>query len=65
MDVTGGTGEGEKMQQRASLFSSVADLSFSVREGSSRNNMSELGGTWGGEGVVGGEEAEDRVLEGV
>ena len=47
------------------MFSSVADLSFSVREGSSRNNMSELGEIWAGEGVIGDEEAGDRILEGV
>ena len=63
--VTGSTGEGKEAQQRAFSFSSTADFAFGVRGGGSGNNMSELGGTWGGEGVVGGEEAGDRILEGV
>ena len=53
MNVTGSTGEGEEARQRASLFSSTADFAFGVRGGGSGNNMSELGGTWGDEGVVG------------
>ena len=65
VDVTGSTGEGEEVQQRASLLSSMTDFSFSCRRGGSRNNMSKLGGSWIGEGVVGGEKAGDRVLEGV
>ena len=63
MDVADSTGEGEKVQQRASLLSSATDFSFCCRRGGSRNNMSKLGGAWGGEGVVRGEEAGNRVQE--
>ena len=65
VNVTGSTGEGEEARQRASLLSSTTNLSFSCRGGGSRNNMSKLGGSWVGEGVVRGEKAGDRVLEGV
>ena len=65
MDVASSAGEGEEARQRASLFSSAADFSLSIWGGGSRNNMSKLGGSWIGEGVVGGEKAGDRVLEGV
>ena len=65
MDVTGSTEEGKEARQRASLLSSTMDFSFSCRGGGSRNNMSKLGGFWICEGVVGGEKAGDRVLEGV
>ena len=65
MNITDDAEEGEEMRQRASLFSSATDFAFGFREGGSRNNMSELGGTQDGEGVIGGEEAKDRVLEGV
>ena len=65
VNVTGSTGEGEEARQRASLLGSAANLSFSCRGGSSRNNMSKLGGSWVGEGVVRGEKAGDGVLEGV
>ena len=57
MNITDNTREGEKAQQRASLLGSATDLAFSCREGGSRNNMSKLGGSWGGKGVVRGEEA--------
>ena len=65
VDVTGSAGESEEARQRASLFSSVADGTFGFSGGGSRNNVGELGGTWGGEGIVGGEKAGDRVLKGV
>ena len=65
VDVTGSTGEGEEARQRASLFSSATNLSFSCRRGSSGNNVSKLGGPWVDEGVVRGEKAGDGVLEGV
>ena len=65
MDVAGGAGESEKARQRASLFSSVADGTFGFSRGGSRNNVGELGGIWGGEGIVGGVKARDRVLKGV
>ena len=65
VDVTGSTGEGEEARQRASLFGSTADFSLGSWGGGSRNNMSKLGGSWVGEGVVRGEKAGDRVLEGV
>ena len=41
------------------------DFSFGFGGGGSGNNMSKLGGTWDGEGVVGGQKARDRILEGV
>ena len=59
VDITDGAGEGEEARQRASLFSSAADFTFGVGGGGSENNMSELGGTWGGE------EARNRILKGV
>ena len=65
MDVTGGAGESEEARQRASLFSGAADFFLSIWGSGSGNNVSKLGGSWIGEGVVGGEEAGDRVLEGV
>ena len=65
VDVAGGAGESEEARQRASLFSSVADGAFGFSGGGSGNNVGELGRIWGGEGVVGGEEAGDGVLKGV
>ena len=65
VDVAGGAGESEEARQRASLFSSVADGAFGFSGGGSGNIVGELGRIWGGEGVVGGEEAGDGVLEGV
>ena len=65
MDVAGGTGESEEAQQRASLFSSVANGTFGFSGGGSGNDVGKLGRVWRGEGVVGGEEAGDGILEGV
>ena len=65
VDVAGGAGESEEARQRASLFSSVAGGAFGFSRGGSGNNVSKLGGSWIGEGVVGGEKAGDRVLEGI
>ena len=65
VDVADGAGESEEAQQRASLFSSVADGAFGFSRGGSGNDVGELGGIWGGERVVGGEEARDRILKGV
>ena len=65
MNVTGSAGEGKEARQRASLFGSTADFSLGIWGGGSRNNMSKLGGSWVGEGVVGCEETGDRVLEGI
>ena len=59
VDVAGGTGESEEARQRASLFSSVANGAFGFSRGGSRNNVSKLGGIWGGE------EAGNGVLKGV
>ena len=65
MDIAGSAGESEEAQQRASLFSSIADGIFGFSEGGSGNNVGELGGIWEGEGVIGGEEAGNGVLKGV
>ena len=65
VNIASNTGEGEEVRQRAFLLSSVADFAFSFRKGGSENNMSKLGGAWSSEGVVEGQEARDRILEGV
>ena len=64
-NVASSTGEGEEARQGGSLFGSATDLVFGLGGDGSGNNMSELGGVCGGEGVVGSEEAGDGVLESV
>jgi len=65
VDVAGDAGESEEARQRASLFSSVTDGTFGFSGGGSGNEVGKLGGTLGGEGVVGGEETGNGVLKGV
>ena len=65
MNVTGGAGEGEEAQQRASLCSSATDFSLGIWGGGSRDNVSKLRGVWVCDGVARGEEARDRMLEGI
>ena len=65
VNVASNTEESEEARQRASLFSSVVDFAFSFRGGGSENHMSKLRGIWGDEGVIGGQEAGNGILEDV